>query len=284
MGATDAFNVLLKNQNDSTFVFDVKGLPLNFTMTRYPEFSNAQKEIILHMDSEFTGQDMSTYVESDSTWANYTEMKQREQLWLHQSTVNSLLYDVKKTLSGEKFNAQMFTLMSEVYYYYGASTDCEGRLSFPFEKDAQPVTVDVTKGVVVGDTTHGLRLNLQMWCANDTMAEKELAVDLTTGMHLVANFTWDNFVYWISLSEPQFMGTVATSPVMSLYYHNWDVELTAVLKDMTDEFNLRHSAPTDLKTKAPLFNFVAGLIRATLISPFVKDEFLFGGFKMITDR
>ena len=41
LGATEAFNVVLAGQTENTFVFDVLGLPLNFTMTRYPEFNNA---------------------------------------------------------------------------------------------------------------------------------------------------------------------------------------------------------------------------------------------------
>jgi len=85
------------------------------------------------MDGEFTGAQLESYVEQDAYWANYTAQKQREQLWLHQSTINSLLYDVTKTLSGQGFNEQMFTLMGEVYYHYGPNATCDGILSFPFE-------------------------------------------------------------------------------------------------------------------------------------------------------
>lgn len=125
--------------------------------------------------------------------------------------------------------------------------------------------------------------NIKLMCAENNTTAKELAVDLTTGLHVVANFTWDNFEYWASLSDPKFMDTVVTSPVVKLDYHNWNAELTAVLKDMTDEFNLRFGTPKDLKS-ITIVHFVAGILRATLVSPFVHDEFLFAGFKMIMDR
>ncbi len=172
---------------------------------------------------------MSQYVAQDTTWADYADQKQKEQLWIHQSTINSLLYDVTKTLAGEGFNKQMFSLLQEVYFYYGPDVSCEGILSFPFEKDSQPVTVDVTKGLVIGNEKTGMTTNIKLMCAENDTTAKELAVDLTTGLYVVANFTWDNFEYWASLSDPKFMDTVVTSPVVNLDYHNWNAELTAVL-------------------------------------------------------
>jgi len=178
----------------------------------------------------------------------------------------------------------MFSLLSEVYFYYGKDVSCEGILSFPFEKDSQPVTMDATRGLVIGNDVHGLTTNIKLMCASNATATKELAVDLTTGLHIVANFTWDDFTFWAKLSDAKMMNTQVTSPVVELDYHNWNAELTAVVVDMADEFNLRFGTPIDLKQKATVIHFVAGIIRQTLISPFVKDEFLFAGFKMITDR
>jgi len=40
MGLVDVLNNDLQNQTDDMFVFNFKGLPLNMTMTRFPEFNN----------------------------------------------------------------------------------------------------------------------------------------------------------------------------------------------------------------------------------------------------
>lgn len=157
------------------------------------------------------------------------------------------MYEVTKTLAGEGFNEQMFSLLSEVYFYYGANVTCEGILSFPFEKDSQPVTMDAARGLVIGNDVHGMTTNIKLMCAPNATATKELAVDLTTGLHIVANFTWDDFTFWAKLSDAKMMNTQVTSPVVELDYHNWNAELTAVVADMADEFNLRFGTPVDLK-------------------------------------
>ena len=108
---------------------------------------------------------------------------------------------------------------------------------------------------------------------------------LNTGIHLVANVTWDDFEFWAELQEPLMEGTTAVSQIEGLVldYHNWDRELTAVVVAMTDDFNLRWGRVHNLKQKYPLIKMVAGMFRKTLLSPFVTDEFLFAGFKTITD-
>lgn len=72
LGAVDALNEMLATQNATTFVANVAGMPLNFTMTKFPEFSNALNRITLNIDGEFTSPDMVQFVTEDSTWANYT--------------------------------------------------------------------------------------------------------------------------------------------------------------------------------------------------------------------
>ncbi len=41
-GAVDAFNYELAHQTDDTFVFDIAGIPLNLTMTKYPELNSTE--------------------------------------------------------------------------------------------------------------------------------------------------------------------------------------------------------------------------------------------------
>ena len=193
------------------------------------------------------------------------------------------------TLAGEGFQTKIKVLLAELWTYYGADTDCEGVLTFPKEPNSQPIAFSKAKGITVGDDSEGgLKLTLNMMCAKNNSTEKELAVVLNTGVHVAANITWDNFEYWADLTEPAFMDTTCVSQKSDLVldYHNWNQELTAVMKDITDDFDLRWATPHDLKTKkGPIpWPMIAGLVKATLLSPFVADEFLFIGFKMIMDR
>merc|ERR1712051_277482 len=121
---------------------------------------------------------------------------------------------------------------------------------------------------------------------NETVS-KELALELDTGLHLVANFTWDDFKFWIKLSNPEFISTTATSSKVELEYHNWDDELTAVLKGITDDLNIRFGEEFDMRNYTkwqPYVKYAAGFFPHTMLSPFVADEFLFAGFSMIGDQ
>ena len=122
-----------------------------------------------------------------------------------------------------------------------------------------------------------------LMCASNDTAAKELAVNITLGLHLRAEFQWDNFAYYANLTDAKVTNTVVTSPVVQLDYHNWNDELTAVISDMTDEFDLRFSTEVNIKEKT-FWKMVSNFVRATLVSPFVQDEFIFLGFKMILDK
>ena len=121
--------------------------------------------------------------------------------------------------------------MGELRDYYGPDCDCEGVLTFPKESDAQPITISKETGVTIGDELHGLRVNVGIKCARNSTLEKELAVELDTGLHLVANFTFDDFRFWATLNDPKIMQTTAESKVAGLVlnYHNWDKLLTAIV-------------------------------------------------------
>ena len=165
-GFIDGVNYVLMNAEEDFYTVDVLGMPLSLAMTRYPEFSSAKDEISININGEFVSDIAEQYVTPDSTWVEFEDQTQKEQLWIHQSMINSLLYQVEKTLSGPGFNKQMFSLLAEVYYFYGRDVSCEGVLSFPAEQNSQPVTIDATQGILLGDKTeNGLRLNIDMMCA-----------------------------------------------------------------------------------------------------------------------
>ena len=81
---------------------------------------------------------MSQFVDDNTIYGNYTlqSAKQYDQFWLHQSTINSLLYDLTLPLSGAGFETEIFALISEVKAYYGDDTTCSGVVTFPKEKNS----------------------------------------------------------------------------------------------------------------------------------------------------
>lgn len=67
----------------------------------------------------------------------------------------------------EKLNQLAYEV---THYYGGPSADCKAIVTFPFEKDSQPVTMSKAEGLVVGDAAKGgLRTNIAVFCKNDTV-------------------------------------------------------------------------------------------------------------------
>jgi len=68
-----------------------------------------------------------------------------------------------------------------------------------------------------------------------------------------------------------------------MFYHNYDLLLTNVLNGLVYDFNYVHQDGNDLKKKSLTIGFVAGLMRASIITPYQVDGFIYGGFKWISD-
>ena len=69
---------------------------------------------------------------------------------------------------------------------------------------------------------------------------------------------------------------------MRLSEHAWDDEMTSLMTALGNDFNTAHAGGIDLK-KHQIIGFVAGMVRHTLLSPLVIEEYLYGGFSWITD-
>ena len=287
-GAVDYLNLALANQNDDTFVVDLSGLigmpvSLNLTMTRAPIFSAKDNTINIQFDALFPKDGMREAIAENKNFAEMTGQKQRMQVWLHESMLDSLIYNIALKIKQDSgLMQQLFQLVPEVFYHYGRNASCEGDVAMPYNQPHYPISVNKTQGIVVGDKTNGLLAEVKLYCANDTKSEKELALDMKLGIHAVANITWNNFEYWANITKVEAVYTNITSPTTKLDAHDFEHEFTYLLSDMANQFNLRFATPNDLK-KIVLVNFVAGIIPDSVLTPFAADEFLLAGFRMITD-
>lgn len=52
-GLVDVLNIALQNEKEMTFEIPLMGMPFNLTMSRYPQFSNAEDLISMNIDGRF---------------------------------------------------------------------------------------------------------------------------------------------------------------------------------------------------------------------------------------
>lgn len=102
-------------------------------------------------------------------------------------------------------------------------------------------------------------------------------------LQVVLNATVDNFVLNVQIQEPAIANTEVLIDNVGMFYHDYDDLLTAVLEAFAADFNVIHSDGWDAKNINKTAGFIAGLIKATILTPYEVDGFLFGGFKWISD-
>ena len=120
---------------------------------------------------------------------------------------------------------------------------------------------------------YGMIVNLDIMCASDAETTKEKSLTLEMGVHIPIDFDLTDFVLNVAIGAPSVTGTVTKDSVMKLDYHNWDMELTYVLVDIADNFNLHFEDPIDLKQANSKIRLLSSMIPSSRITPKAADGF-----------
>lgn len=126
-------------------------------------------------------------------------------------------------------------------------------------------------------------MNLYFMCSNETVTEPEMALELQMNFQTFLNISVHNFVISAEVNDPVFLNTVVVEDNVGMYYHDYDTLLTSILVETALNFNIVHSTGTDLKDRFPTLKFVNGLLKNSYLTPYMEDEFIYGGFSWITD-
>jgi hypothetical protein len=109
-----------------------------------------------------------------------------------------------------------------------------------------------------------------------------LALELRMSLQVVLNATFDDFLISANLSDPMIANTEVLTDNIGMIYHDYDAVFTGALEAFVYDFNTSHANGWNLKSNQ-IVGFVAGLIRKTIISPFIQNGYLFAGFRWISD-
>ena len=264
--------------------------PLNITASTAPLMDEETDLISVWLDGRFVDKSASTpfVAINDEAAVRNEDKKQMEQIFIHQSMVDSLLfslYSTGKTIKADNsIKAQLLQIFFELGHYYGAE-EIDFYLDVSFDQTAGvPVQFDTENGIEIGKMANGgLKTNLVISCTNSTTTTPEKAVEINFELAANIEATWNSFVINASISDPSISKTNVTYDLVGLDYHAYDPLLTSVLVGMSDDFNLKHKGGINLATKYPIAGFVNGLARNTIVSPNVQEDFLYAGFKWISD-
>jgi len=150
--------------------------------------------------------------------------------------------------------------------------------------EGEIVQFDTQDGIEIGNMPDGgLNVNVDFFCTNATVTDPELTLSLNLDVKANIDAGWDQFVITGAINEVLVSNTQVTYTAITLDYHNYDTLFSAVAETMADDFNIVHSKGINLIEKYPTAGFINGLARNTIVSPTVQEEFIYAGFKWISD-
>ena len=125
----NVLNAKVQKEGPYTFMDNVFGdkFLFNATMTRFPEFRSADNMIELHMDARFLDVSTSSVaVASNTVWQprEVYPMPQKEQVFIHESVINSFLFALSDSympmmLNNTLLTTQLIDLFPELKMHYG---------------------------------------------------------------------------------------------------------------------------------------------------------------------
>ena len=189
-------------------------------------------------------------------------------------------FDMKAT---DDLQNQLVQIFYELEDYYGKDFKMTLDVSF-VEKEGEAVQMSTENGFEIGNIPEGgLNTNLAIMCTNATTTTPEMAMELNLDVKANVNASFNNFVIYGSVHDIAVSNTKVVTDNIGLDYHAYDDLFTAIAKGKADTFNIEHAAGIDLAEKISTLKFIAGMAQNSIATPFEQNEFLYAGFKWISD-
>ena len=285
----EAFNKMLAQEGPYSFAMPMFGskYDLNLTMTTAPEVKEDSNLVKLFFDGLYMPphSDEILSVTRPSAYPPRIAHSHSEQFWIHQSTLNSL-YDLAAPsifpldVSTDAMQYTFDYLLPELKANFGNNVRVGVELTLS-SKAEDPISIHRDAGLEVGRDSAVLG-SLALKCSNETVSNMTVA---NFGMNLKSafNFTLSNFVLYPKFHHIIVENSKLKNSVIDFGEHDYDHLFNRLLSDYTESFNGKFAKGWPLSNIDPNFGMIGGLIKNSTISPYVTDEWLYGGFSMQAD-
>lgn len=203
---------MVANQTEYTWDLNLlsKKFPLNMTMTRSPELVKDSHLIKLNFDGTFHKQGGHFVTYSHDYFPDLTGTH-REQLWIHQNTLNTLIASAAEhykniKLSSPELKQNLIAVLPELSQVCGNS--CNFTFVINPRYTASMLNLTMANGIVIGgpNTLFDIMLN----ATNQTNGAPINVLTLETAMQVNVNFTMSNVVFYPMYNFSDFWDTNVT--------------------------------------------------------------------------
>jgi hypothetical protein len=126
-------------------------------------------------------------------------------------------------------------------------------------------------------------LNIALIASNATVVNKTIATFELIGSADI-NFTMADFVFHLAFPQVTVSRARLLTHEIQIYDRDFNTFFDKLLTKIADDFNAKHAAGISIGQLVPEAAMVAGLLKNSLISPYVVDGWMQGGFSMYADR
>lgn len=272
-------NQKVANETAYTFDLDVlgKNYPLNMTMTKAPEVDG---EIIrLNFDGLFNQPENYAGYKMDSHGYFPQIEAQKEQFWIHENTINTLLMDaVNAGYSIDRDASELMPAFPEVTSKYPNATNFTTKTSISVDNQGTPIRFLKDQGVMMG-ADKDLKFTMDLY-ADDKKV-------ITFGLESMFNmeFIMDNKITFFPKfkNAEVFTASVKHSEVPLKpgkgYTQIMEVYITSLIK----AFNTKYEKGVPVASLMPELAMISGVLRNATMTPHIADGWMYAGFSMQED-
>ena len=274
-------------EDKSRYNFDVpmklygKDLGLNLTMTTSPQIANDLIQI--NFDGIFDLPEASSvkksFKPSKKAYPPRFEHAHSEQFYIHQDTVNSLLYMANdkifpKTFNDKTVNEKILYALPEITKKYGSDVQILLDISLD-ESVTNPVSMNRKEGVALKSAAKASLMCIK----NGKTESSEFTLDLSASM----NMTMREFVAYPYINSVKVSNIVKGTDQIGLNEKEFTPLFNAIARDLFLDFNTEYSAGWPLTNLDPQLGMMGALLKNMTVSPYVTDEWMYAGFSMYAD-
>jgi len=285
-----ALNAMLANEGPYTFDVSLLGanFPLNLTLTSAPSVS---KDLIqVNFDGLFhDAQNATTHqdfpIDKNAQWPDRQVHSLSEQVFIHESMLDSLMSVAQGSFfpyveRDANVSQALLAAFPTIANRFGSDANVSLSINLMPNATAAPVNFNATRGIVIGDLDD-VKSVVKILVSNENVTDRELAT-LQMNFEMAGNMTMKDLVFYPSVQEMNIENTYVKRDHIGLE-GDFNKIFETIAKDYFNAFNTKWVKGWSITNIDPALGMLTGLLKDTTLTPYVQDNWMYGGFSMQAD-
>lgn len=145
---------------------------------------------------------------------------------------------------------------------------------------AAPINFNATRGIVFGDLDN-VKCVVQILVSNADVTDRELAT-LQMNFEVAANMTMKDLVFYPSFQKIDIENTYVKRDHIGIE-GDFNKIFETIAQDYFTAFNTKWVKGWSITNIDPALGMLTGLLKDTTLTPYIQDNWMYGGFSMQAD-